>query len=221
MSLTVKKVSDFIGDALLGAIVLSLLYLVSKPIFESGDYYLRTLGAMSSAYDNKDKTLAEFERLSYRNNGVVFMALDAEYRIQALKSSGIDMEIPQESFDSVDLTKSDALLLRAIDQLSDVELLMVLKAKEIRFDEAKAEDRRKNPGKCDKSPVRCSNYVNFDQFSKLDQDTKARLRACKIKLQEKLPNRLMSIVNMNSYGTCTETAPGTLGSIIKSKLLPE
>lgn len=217
-----KKVVDDVGTFVLGLIVLVLLFLWIKPILETTDYSIKNAtrsGQILCDVHKKDpKALAELEKLSYRDNSVAFIGLNAFYREHALTKSGVDLEAPNASFDSVDLSKPNALVLRGIDQLSDFHLLNLLKRTEYLYDEAAISEEIDASGKYFEKTVKGQNNLNFHVYSSFDQATKDNLKACKVKLEEKLSNTLLRIINLHDFGTCTDSPPTPWGTQVISRL---
>lgn len=206
-----KKVADCVGNALLALIVISLLCLWIKPLLESSDYAVknlsRTADLLTPVNKKDEKALAELEKLSYRDNYVAFIALNAFYREAALNKSGVDLETPNASFDSVDLSKPNSILLRGIEQLSDYQLLYLLKHSDYLFDDAAVQAELDASGKYFDQNVKDQNRLRFHVYNSFDQATRDNLKACKVKLEAKMPNTLLKVINYHSFGACTDSPP--------------
>lgn len=216
MKFTRKQALDVIGQVLLVLIILTLLTLWMKPMVETArneaQNTIRT-GAMFCELKAED-TLAKIEKRSYRNSWVAFYGLNNVYRQDALKKSGVDLEVPNASFDSVDLSKPNDLFPRAIEQLSDVQLLYLLKNTDYLFDDEAAKAKTLAKEECFEKTVKGQNLLRFLVHSSFDQATKDNLKACKVKLEDKLSNDFYISINLHSFGTCTDSPPASFGSIL-------
>ncbi|WP_408601533.1 hypothetical protein [Pseudomonas sp. PLMAX] len=217
-----KKIADDVGTFLLGLIVLVLLYLWIKPILENTDYGVKTMmrsaEILSAVHKKDEKALAELEKLSFRDDSIAFIGLNAFYREQALQKAGLNLEVPNATFDSVDLSKPNALILRGIDQLSDLQLLHLLKRTDYLYDEAAIPAQIEESGKYFAKTVKAQNELNFHVYNSFDQATKDNLKACKAKLEEKLGSTLLQVINFHSVGTCTDNPPTPWGTQVISRL---
>lgn len=222
MKFTLKQVGEFVGNLVLGLLVLAMSYLWTKPVMESSDYSvkntIRSAEVLSAVHKKDEKALAELERLSFRDNSIAFIGLNAFYREQALQKSGLDLEVPNATFASVDLSKPNALFPRAIEQLSDFHLLNLLKRSDYLYDDAAVPVEIQESGKYFVKTVKAQNELNFHVYSSFDQATKDNLKACKLKLEEKLANSMLLLINVNSFGTCTDSPPASWGSQVISNL---
>jgi hypothetical protein len=222
MKITLKEAGELAVNSLLGLIVVSLTFLWTKPIIESTDYLTKNTirsGEILSAVHKKDeKALAELEKLSFRDNSLAFIGLNAFYREQALQKSGVNMEVPDASFDSVDLSKPNALLLRGIEQLSDYQLLNMLRRSDYLYDDAAVPVEIEASGKYFEKTVKAQNALRFHVYSSFDQATKDNLKACKMKLEERFSNKIFGVINYQSFGTCTDTPPDSWLTLIRAKL---
>lgn len=124
------------------------------------------------------------------------------------------MEVPKASFDSVDLSKPNDLFPRAIEQLSDFQLLHLLKRTEHLYDDAAAKEKTLAIQECFEKAVNGQNRLKFLVHSSFDQATKDNLKACKVKLEDKFSNPFYEMMNLHSFGTCTDSPPASFGSIL-------
>ncbi|WP_338924684.1 hypothetical protein V0M98_34260 (plasmid) [Pseudomonas silesiensis] len=216
MKFTLKQALDVVAQVLLALIIFTLFILWMKPLIETthneAKNHIRT-GAMFCELKAED-TIAKIEKRSYRNSWVAFYGLNNVYRQDALKKSGVDLEVPNASFDSVDLSKPNDLFPRAIEQLSDVQLLYLLKNTDYLYDDAAAKEKILASQECFKKTVNGQNRLQFLVHNSFDQATKDNLKACKVKLEDKLSNTFYEMMNQHSFGTCTDSPPASFGSIL-------
>jgi hypothetical protein len=200
--------------------ILTLLLLWMKPLIETTNYQAQSAirtGAPFCDFKDEDR-IAKIEKLSFRNNWVPFYGLNNIYRHDALKKSGIDLDAPNASFDSVDLSKPNDLFPRAIEQLSDFQLLNLLKRTEHLYDDAAAKEKTLASQECFEKTVKGQNLLKFLVHSSLDQATKDNLKACKVKLEDKFSNTFYEMMNLHSFGTCTDTPPASWNSLLLDQL---
>lgn len=192
-----------------GAIVITH-FLVFKPVFETTDYKLtntqEVFKVYSQASKGDQKALDRLEQLSHKDVSSAYVMLGMIYRDDALEQASVDLKDPNASFDSVDLSKSNAVILRAVEELRDLELLNVLRDSEALFNDADR-DRIVNNIKDADISTSLKNRAKFRAYSTFDQATKDQLSACKLKLEEKFKNEWTFIINFHSFGSCTKNPP--------------
>lgn len=192
-----------------GAIVITH-YLVFKPLFEAIDYkrtnILEVIEIYSPASKGDQKALDRLEVLSHKDVSIAYVMLNMIYRAEALKKAGVDLDDPKATFESLDLSKSNAIILRAVEEASDLELLSILRSSEDLFDDA---ERNRMLADADEMSVSTNikNRIKFQVYSTFDQQTKDQLTACKLKLDEKFKHQWTFITNFHSFGACTKTPP--------------
>ena len=200
-----------------GAIVITH-FLVFKPMFETIDYKITNTQEVFKVYSlaskGDQKALDRLEQLSHKDVSSAYVMLGMIYREDALQKAGIDLKDPNASFDSVDLSKSNAVILRAVEELRDLELLNVLRDSEALFNDADR-DRIINNIKDAEISAGLKNRAKFSAYSTFDRATKDQLSACKLKLEEKFTNEWTFIINFHSFGSCTNNPPdGSLKRMI-------
>lgn len=192
-----------------GAIVITH-FLVFKPLFEAIDYKLtntiEVIEIYKPASKGDQKALDRLEVLSHKDVSIAYVMLNMIYRAEELKKAGVDMDDPKATFESLDLSKSNAVILRAVDEASDLELLSLLRSADDLFNDA---ERDQALGNLDEMSVSTNikNRIRFQVYSTFDQQTKEQLTACKLKLEEKFKNQWTFITNFHSVGACTKTPP--------------
>lgn len=181
-----------------------------EPLFKDIDYKLsnslKAVEEFPKAAKGDQESIARLERLSHKNLSVAYLMLDSIYRTDALKAAGVDMNDPNASFDSVDLSKSRDLILRAVDEIGDFELLLLLQSAEVQFDDSKRDTMLAGVDDLGTGEI-IKNQIKFSAKSAFDQATRERLKSCKARLDEKFSNRIMLLVYFRDYGFCTDTPP--------------
>ncbi|WP_408601522.1 hypothetical protein [Pseudomonas sp. PLMAX] len=194
---------------LAGAIVLTH-YLVFKPLFEAIDYKLtntiEVIDVYKQASKGDQKALDRLEQLSHKDVSTAYVMLNILYREDALKKAGVDMTNPKATFEAVDLSKSNTVILRAVEEARDLELLSVLRNSEELFNDT---ERDRIFSGLDDAEVSTTlkNRAKFSVYSTFDQQTKDQLTACKLKLDEKFKHQWAFFTNFHSFGACTKTPP--------------
>lgn len=185
-------------------------YLVFKPLFEAIDYkrtnIIEVIDIYSPASKGDQKALDRLEVLSHKDVSIAYVMLNMIYRAEALKKAGVDLDDPKATFESIDLSKSNAIILRAVEEASDLELLSILTSADELFDDT---ERNRMLADADEMNVSSNikNRVKFQIYSTFDQQTKEQLTACKLKLEEKFKNKWTFITNFHSVGACTKNPP--------------
>jgi len=194
---------------LAGAIVLTH-YLVFKPVFEIIDYKLTNTLEVFEIYPQASKgdqkALDRLEQLTHKDVSSAYVLLSTLYREDALKRAGVDMTDPKASFEAVDLSKSNAVILRAVEESRDMELLSVLRNSDDLFNNT---ERDRMLSGLDESELSTTlkNRIKFQVYSTFDQQTKDQLTACKLKLEEKFSDEWKFMINFHSFGACTKNPP--------------
>ena len=208
-----KKIFSFIGNAIFWIGLMAATHvMVVRPLIETMDYKLDNVLKMMAEYPlaskGDQKSLERIEHLSYRDVALAYVMLGEFSRADELKAARIDMSDPNVTFASVDLSKSNALILRAVQGLSDAELLTALGYWNELFNDA---ERDRILSLADSASTETHrNYARYSAYSTLDQETKNQLNSCKMKLEEKFSNSLSYLVHLKSYGACTENPPDGL-----------
>lgn len=218
MKLNKKDAFTFIFEGLFTlflAYTACTLFLI--PLISYCDYSNKNAvetGKLYTLSKNGDKEAFEkIKELSFRGSSPAFVALIIFSRDKSLKEAEIDMDKPNVDFSPVDLKESNALVLRAVQQLGDVELNWVLLNASASFDdEESAKTLAIANNKSD--VVALQNKLRFQAYSTFDQATKDSLKACKIKLEERLSGPYGVMRYFRSSGTCTDTASD--GSMINA-----
>lgn len=185
-------------------------YLVFKPLFEAIDYkrtnIIEVIEVYSPASKGDQKALDRLEVLSHKDVSIAYVMLNMIYRAEALKKTGVDMDDPKATFESLDLSKSNAIILRAVEEASDLELLSILRSADELFDDA---ERNRMLADADEMSVSTNikNRIKFQIYSTFDQQTKDQLTACKLKLEEKFKHQWAFFTNFHSVGACTKNPP--------------
>lgn len=192
-----------------GAIIITH-FLVFKPVFEIIDYKLtntlEVIDVYALASKGDQKALDRLEQLSHKDVSTAYVMLNMLYREGALKKADVDMADPKAIFEAVDLGKSNAVILRAVEEARDIELLSVLRNSSEQFDDT---ERDRILSALDDAEVSTTlkNRAKFRVYSTFDQQTKDQLTACKAKLEEKFSDEWKFIINLHSFGSCTKTPP--------------
>jgi hypothetical protein len=207
------------------AAITSTHFFVVKPVFDEAAFKIRVAEETSNlfrpALDGDAKAIEGLERFAQEGSMLSYLFLNAIYDKQAIKAAGIDIKEPNPNFESVDFTKSSNLILQAVHQLDDDDLLYVLSGMRGKFDPIRqSELLAETPG----DNTRSKNISKSETFSTFDQQTKDRLLACHQKLKKKLPNRFYRMWYVNARGACldnpTDPTPGKSTAIASDLVSP-
>ena len=206
-----------INTAFLIGLIVITQYLVFTPILEAIDYKATNTEEVFQIYpqasSGDQKALDRLEQLTHKDTSSAYTILGMIYRKDALKQAGVDMKDPNANFQSVDLSKSNELIMRAVEELRDLELLIVLRYSEEQYNDKKSDAILS--GLTEKTlPTEIKNKIRFLTYSTLDQQMKDQLNDCRVKLEEKFKNEVKFLINFNSVGACTKNPPD--GSISRS-----
>lgn len=206
-----------INTAFLIGLIVITQYLVFRPILQDIDYKVTNTSEVFQIYpqasSGDQKALDRLEQLTHKDTSSAYTVLGMIYRKDALKQAGVDMNDPNVDFLPVDLSKSNELIMRAVEELRDLELLIVLRYSEQLYNNEKSD--KILSGLTEKTlPTEIKNKIRFVTYSTLDQQIKDQLRDCKAKLEEKFKNEVNFLINFNSFGSCTKNPPD--GSISRS-----
>jgi hypothetical protein len=206
MSLSAKKViAGIFSITCLATAIAATHFLFMKPAVEELAFKIQ--GATESAQlygkvrEGDAKALERLEQMTHERSALSYLFLDALYIKQAIKDAGIDLNVPNPNFEKADLSKSSALILQAVRELDDQDLLTVLNASDERFD-----PERQAQLLADVSGERSAlkNSKKLDTLSTFDQPTKDKLLACHKKLKAKFTNDFSKLLYMRSHGACLD-----------------
>jgi hypothetical protein len=204
-----------LGVVSLGVLMLTAHFFVLKPYIEDQDYRVsQTMDAFrqtQKANSGDSRNIERLEQLAHEGSGVSYVLLGKIYKIQAMKVSGIDMKAPNASFDQVDLTKFNALLVQSMRELRDSDLRYVLQSNAALFDDARKYNVLDDNQKVTPS---LKNWLMYDVYSTLDPSTKEKLASCLNKLNEQFSGEVANFIHYQSRGTCSETPPN--GSYVRA-----
>jgi hypothetical protein len=206
MSFSAKKVvSNIFSITCLAAAIAATHFFFMKPAVEEAAFKMQSSAESMSLYkaarEGDQKAFERLEQMTHEGSLMSYVLLDSMYTKQAIKDAGIDMNSPNPNLESVDLSKSSNLILQAVRELDDQDLLFLLNASDERFDpERQAKLLADAP---DERPA-VKNSNKLDTLSTFDQPTKDKLLACNKKLKEKFPNDFYKLLYMRSHGACLD-----------------
>lgn len=187
------------------AFVSGLHFFILKPIVDESAFKVliaeETSKLFKPAIDGDAKALEGLERFAHEDSMLAYLFLTSIYERKADKAAGININEPNQNFEAVDYSKSSNLILQAVRELDDADLLYVLTAYRGKFD---PELQTKLTSKTDWDSIRSQNFARRETISSFDQPTKEKLLACHKKLKEKLPNELYKMLYNRSHGACLD-----------------
>lgn len=208
-----KKIVTFnllTNIVLWGALFAGTHYLVFKPLFEDLDRWAKKTSEVEHLYkpasEGDPASLARLEQITHENNGLAYLMMISIERKNAIKASGIDLMAPDANVEAIDVSKTQALLLQAMRELSDLELYGVLKEESPMFDK----EQRDLYIRFDvNSHVWTKNTNRYVWHSTLDKATQDRLLHCKNKLESTYNNTLLAVLNLRARGACSDVPTET------------
>jgi hypothetical protein len=214
-----RKFSLFVNIVLWVALFAGTHFLVFQPLFIELDKAAKKTTEVGQLFtparDGDPVAMARLEQMTHENSGLAYLVLMAIERKHAIKASGVDLNDPHANIGSIDVTKTDALLMQAMRELSDLELVYVLRSQSSAFDsteQAKERELTKDES------VLIRNHTELDTRSTLDQATKDGLLSCRDKLAKKYDSVAISLLNLHTSGTCSMGEPKTTYASFKSNM---
>lgn len=158
-----------------------------------------------NTYDKSDKRRdIAFEFLSLQGSHIAYFFRINEARNAAFKASNLSSrKYDEASIDAVDTRPADALLLEAMDHLSDADLYWVLRYNASRFDQSSRADIRSRLEKNDyNSPI--LRYIDLKNLhSMLSELERSKLQDCYKKLEDTREGAEVDEV-MTKAGMCSK-----------------
>jgi hypothetical protein len=220
MKVNMKKVARIATSlSMTAATAVAIHFLWTKPTFEYLDYRQSKAVELINTYDQAAKgdqqAIRRIEQLTHEGTGYLSYAmLSSIYKKEAIESSGIRLRDPDANLDLVNLEKPDELILQAMREEIDLELLIILRNNRSKFDDAARTQSLEDVATL---PPLTANQVKLDAKSTFDQATKDKLLTCYKKLEEKFSHQLNLLLDMRSIGACSRNPPDrTAMSIAKS-----
>lgn len=200
-------------------------FVVFKPMFAYLAYKANQTVAVVEVYDTAKVAGSDgrikLEQMTHQDSGLANIILQALYRADAIKSSGIDLKLSNADTSTVDTKKADELVLQAMREYSDYELLFVLRAASDVWDEG---SKPLGLGEGDDElnySQSIKNKSKIDHSSTLTKEQKDEISACHKKLDETFSNPVLLLINLRTVGSCSPYAGkeptflGTYSSMFK------
>lgn len=153
---------------------------------------------------NDQAAMKELENLSHQNNAIAAAFLSSLYKREAIKNSGIDMKDPDADVSKVDSGKIDSLILQAIREYNDEQLLMFLDTTNSRWRLDSDSALKENLSKLESYSTSVKNSVKLEYSTTLSQEQRTDIEACFNTLKKEDRQSYFSILTSRTTGSCTE-----------------
>jgi hypothetical protein len=192
------KILPIIAVLVLPLVAINLLYV--KPSLEYLDYQLKHDTAATKLFRKAlygtPEDLVRLEQMTHEDSSLANAMVRNVYRREAIKVSGVQLEDPNADLSKIDTQKIDGLVLQAMREYSDLELMAVLGQVREVWDS-------RLPTALSISPY-VDNALKISAMSTFSAEQKAEIESCYEKLQDKFSNPLWILANMRSIGTCSQ-----------------
>lgn len=190
-----------------------------KPIMAFLSYKVEMTAEVLETYGPARKegspSRIKLEQFTHQDSAVANMMLQSIYQNDAIAKSGIDLKDQQADLGKVDTSKTDELVLQAVREYTDLELMTVLRYSRNIWDESA------KPYNDPKLNTTVINREKIDHLTALTKEQKDDLSSCYKKLEEKFSNPFSYLIHLRSIGTCSPygkhepTFWGTYNSVFK------